>query len=373
MPPVLRDPAAGLDCTETPFRPPKTISRTDLAVCNSCKLIFNGSNVGPKDLRPLEKGGLLLNESPLIQVQYNERTYGLSKTYLWQQGIHRNFKADVNYDLELNLYFRDIYFPDKLLAIVIPITIDNSRGKEYFSEINGGVRSFAMDTLIEDGEVLVYKGIDLQNRDDAKIQTAPQCQSLDSNLTWLVLPTTFIKSSDAAKIRSVPLPKTNTLPLPDHEITLARARQMCMLIPKIELKTVVDAKSIITAEKNKNTDVFLTRALQCQRIDPSKDVKGDAVYLNKNQGGSTLTEELDNAANLNKPIDGGSTGSFRAKVIEDYIGIIVGTILGIILIALLAYFIYTRVFKGYVSTVESADHLVSAATAAMPCKPPIII
>ena len=122
MPPALRDPATGLDCTETPFRPPKTLSRTDLAVCNSCKLIFSGSTIGPKDLRPLDKGGLLLNESPLIQIQYNERTYGLSRSYLWQNGIHRNFKIDTNYDLELNLYFRDIYFPEKMLGLVIPIT-----------------------------------------------------------------------------------------------------------------------------------------------------------------------------------------------------------------------------------------------------------
>jgi hypothetical protein len=366
MPPALRDPATGLDCSETPFRPPKTLVRTDLAICNSCSIIFNGANAGPKTLAPLEKGGFLVDESPLIQVQYNDRTYGLSKTFLWKNGLHRDFKVDTNYDLELNLYFRDIFFPDKLLGVVIPITIDDTKAKPYFTEFSSSARTIPMNTLIGEGQVLVYKGIDIQNRNGNKEQTAEQCSSLTSSLNWLIFPTTYISSRDANHIRSIPLPVTNTPPAPEKEITLERARKMCMFIPKVELKSSVDA---LLAQKDKKKDIYLTRALQCQRIDPSKDVRGDAVYLSDKTGTTTLNKELDDAANLNSSLDD-KTGGVRAKKIEDIIAYVVGTILGFILLALLAYFIYTQLFKGYTGVIEKAEILIAKAD---PCKPPLLI
>ena len=82
---MLRDPATGLDCSETPFRPPKTLSRTDLPICNSCTVIFNGSVAGPKELKPQGVGGLILNESPLIRLfqRIISRWYGAIITFLW--------------------------------------------------------------------------------------------------------------------------------------------------------------------------------------------------------------------------------------------------------------------------------------------------
>jgi hypothetical protein len=366
MPKGLRDPSIGLDCTETPFRPPKTLSRADLAVCNSCNLYFNAKNVGPKDLRPLEKGGLLLNESPLIQLEYNQNTYGLSKTYIWPQGIHRDFKVDKNYDLELNLYFRDIYFPEKQLAVSIPITIDNEKGMSYFSEINTNIRNVTIDSIINrNAPVLVYKGIDIQGRDDAKIQKIDQCNSLDSNLTWYIFPTAYIKQADADRIRRIALPKSNSNPSPDHEITLARARQMCMIIPNILTKPDP------TKEASGRKDVFLTRALQCQRIDPSTDVKGDAVYLNGSATTTSLSSELDSAASLNNSIESGPINSIRAKTIEDLIALVVGIAIGIILVCVIAYFIFTIVYKGYLKNVIKQEAAI--LTTPLPCKPAIII
>ena len=363
MPPVLRDPSVGLDCTETPFRPPKTLSRNDVAICSSCNLYFSATIVGPKDLIAQDKGGILFNESPLIQIEYNNNTYGLSKTYFWRQGVHRDFKTDTNYDMELNLYFRDIYSPDKLLAVAIPVTIDDARGLPYFSEINTGVRTITMDTIIsKDAPVLVYKGIDLQGRDSDKKQTASQCSSPTSNLTWFVFPTTFIKSADANRIRQFALPESNTAPFPDHEITLERARQMCMIIPKILLKIDKVSESV-------KQDVFLTRALQCQRIDPLKDVKEGAVYLN-GPPTSNLSSELDDAANLNKSIEGGPKNSFRAKQIEEIMALVIGITIGIILLGVVTYYIFTTVYKGYVSTVVK-DEVALAAVKPL-CKPPIL-
>jgi hypothetical protein len=366
---VLRDPGIGLDCTETPFRPPKTLSRNDLAVCSSCELLFSSDVVGPKDIVVLDKGGLQINESPLVQITYNNATYGLANSFLWPQGIHRNFKVDVNFDLELNLYFRDVYSPDKWMGVVIPITIDDSNARPYFSEINTGRRTINIETLIEkDKPVLVYKGIDLRTRDAAKKQTAAQCLSLNSTLTWFVLPTTFISNVDANRMRSFRLPVSNTIPAPDHEITLERARKLCMMIPNIVLKRDSEAKKRVGGDSG--AGVYLTRALQCQRIDPVKDVRGDAVYLNAPPE-RTLHKELEDSANLNKTIDAKSKSGVRANDVENILALVVGITVGVILISLVAYGVYSLLFKQFIGTLETMETTI--LTTPVPCKPPLII
>jgi len=360
---ILRDPDVGLNCSETPFRPPKTLGVSDLAICNSCNLVFSSEVAGPKEIVILDKGGLQLNESPLVQLTYNTTTFGLAAAYIWQNGIHRNFKADKNFDLEMNLYFRDLYKPDSYIAVVIPITIDDKKGNPYFSEIATSRRTITMESLIEKGQPsLIYKGIDLRNRDNSKKQTAPQCQSLTASMNWIVFPSTFISSADANRLRSYRLPESNTLPAPDHDITLERARKLCMLIPKITLKS--DKK-----QTPQQTGVYLTRALQCQRIDPEKDVRGDAVYLS-GISDRTLEKELEEATNLNDPLDAKGKPSIRAKDIENTIAIIVGVILGIVLIALVIYGLYYFAFKRFLENVESLEKAITATP--IPCKPPIL-
>lgn len=366
---VLRDPEIGLDCSETPFRPPKTLSRNDLAVCSSCELLFSSDVVGPKDIVILDKGGLQLNESPLVQITYNNTTYGLANSYLWPRGIHRNFKVDANFDLELNLYFRDVYSPDKWLGVVIPITIDDAQAKPYFSEINTGRRTINIESLIEkDKPVLIYKGIDLRNRDGAKKQTAPQCQSLTSTLSWFIFPTTFISNVDANRMRSFRMPATNTIPAPDHEITLERARKLCMIIPSVVLKRDSEEKKRLGNEAG--AGIYLTRALQCQRIDPIKDVRGDAVYLN-GPTERTLHKELEDSANLNKSIDAKGKSGVRANDVENILALVVGITVGVICISLLSYGIYTLLFKQFIGKLETMESTILATP--IPCKPPLII
>lgn len=360
---ILRDPGIGLDCSETPFKPPKTLGVSDLAICNSCNLMFASEVAGPKEIVVLAKGGLQLNESPLVQLTYNTTTFGLAATYIWQHGIHRNFKAEKNYDLEMNLYFRDLYKPDSYIAVVIPITIDDAKARPYFSEIGTARRTITMETLIEKGQpVLMYKGIDLRGRDNSKKQTAPQCQSLTASMTWIVLSSTFISSADANKLRSYRLPESNTNPAPDHDITLERARKLCMMIPNITLKS--DQK-----QKPQEAGVYLTRALQCQRIDPEKDVRGNAVYLSGITD-RTLEKELEEATNLNDPLDAKGKPSVRAKDIENTLALVVGVIVGIVLICLVIYGLYHFAFRRFLENIESMEKAILAKP--VPCKPPIL-
>jgi hypothetical protein len=330
--------------------------------------VFSSDVVGPKQLNPINKVCWGLDESPLIQLTYNNTTYGLSNTFIWLEGIHRHFKADKNYDMEMNLYFKDIYKPDNIIAVAIPITIDNAKARPYFSELFNSVKNVNIDTLIEkDSPVIIYKGIDIRGRNGDKKQTAPQCQSLTSNMSWFVFPSTYISEKDANAFRGARghwYDKT-TIPAPGYEITLERARKMCMIIPKVELKKDLDAAK----NSKRSENVFLTRALQCQRIDPSKDVRGDAVYLDSSTG-NTLQNELDNVTNLNKSIDKKKTPYMRASDMENILALVVGITVGIVCIALLSYGFYNLVFKKYIANLETMETAIM--TTPVPCKPAIL-
>ena len=65
---------------------------------------------------------------------------------------------------------------------------------------------------------------------------------------------------------------------------------MTSVIATIELKSANDKKMRIL-NNNQDKGIYLTRALQCQRINPATDVKNNAVYLN-GLPENTLEEEL---------------------------------------------------------------------------------
>lgn len=357
---VLRDPAMGLDCNETPFRPSSVVSRDEVAKCNSCTLVFSAPTSGPKNMYVGSKNGITIDESPLAQLIYNSQTFSLFQTFLWPQGLHRDFKAPQNYDMEMNLYFRDIFKPDNIVGVVIPVTISDSLGKNYFNEWSVGANKNIENTLesiiTTDKPVLMYKGMDLRNRDSYNTATVSQCKSKDSSMIWFVLPTTYIKSTPAQQIRSFfnsnkfsqpkdkKTPAENTPPVSAKELTLNRIFQMCMIIPNIDTKTNVDRLG--TAKNKANNGVFLTRALQCQRIDPNTDVKGDAVYLS-GAPDSTLQEELDKASDLDKPLEADEKSTLRAKSIENMLGLILGIILGIIIFVVAAYYLIKLTYTKY--------------------------
>lgn len=368
----VRDPATGLDCSETPFRPSSVVSRDDIAKCNSCTLVFSAPTSGPKNVSIGPKNGITIDESPLAQISYNSQTFSLFKTFLWPQGLHRDFKSPQNYDMEMNLYFRDIFKPDNIIGVVIPITISDNLGKPYFTEWGQQVASpNNLESIISTGSpVLMYKGIDLRERDSYNINTLPQCTSKDSSMTWFVLSTTYIHSTwaqllrnyfnanDYAKPKDKKTPAENTVPVSGKELTLDRVRQMCMIIPTIDTKTNIDR---LASSANKATNgIILTRALQCQRIDPSIDVKGDAVYLN-GPGQGTLQDELDKATELDKPLDDENKTSIRAKTIETVLGVVLGLILGILIFGVVGYFCVKLTYSKYDENIAGQQSHITTA------------
>lgn len=390
----LRDPATGLDCTETPFYPPRVAVKSDIVGCTSCKLIISATVAGPKSYIFRDgKDGIGIDESPLASLVYNGHNYGLIETIIWKKGAHRNFKADNPYDMEMNLYFRDIYDSANLVAVAIPITIDDTNAADYFTELtaqNAASRKETLETLIESGPVLLYKGMDLRRRNADRPVAAPQCSSSTATINWFVLPTTYISTRDATKIRGIQNPLgaaaaaaaeaarakmtkeqiardllSNALPpIPSHEVTLERTRTMAMIVPKISIQGDLDtaAKSTAAAAKSKN-GVYLTRALQCQRIDPVRDVRNDAVYLNQADGETTLKDELDKAAALDSILSGISakTGT-RAADIENILAIVIGIIAGLVIFGIVGYYIMIYFYKDYLKTMTTNQAIIAAAT-----------
>jgi len=353
----LRDPAAGLSCDETPLYLPKTMALADMPKCNACSLIFAAPVVGTKTIssRP-GVDGLNVDESMLTELSYNTTKYNLYDTVLWKAGAHRNFKAAANYDLEMNLYFRGTFNQFDQVAVAIPITIDNTRANPYFSELvsqNASNRNQSLEKLITDGPVVMYKGIDIRNRNSDKPYAAQQCQDAESSLTWFILQPVFISAADAATIRGLQLTSNAYPPAPQHELTLERVRNMCSVVATIDLKSKKDAAAVAATTSDKG--IYLTRALQCQRINPATDIKNDAVYLNGQASQNTLQDELnEKAADSSAPV-GGSLGIVRPKHIEEILALVGGILLGLLLFSVVVYYILVLIYKDYDINMKMMD------------------
>ena len=348
----LRDPSLGLACDETPLYMPKTMIVSQLLPCDTCKLHISAPIVGTKSItsRP-GNDGLNVDESPLTELVFNNTKYNLYDTVIWKKGAHRDFKKKDTYDLEMNLYFRDVFNPLSLAAIAIPIIIDDSQANSYFTEMarqDVSIRTQSLEKLIGRGQVVMYKGMDLRNRNVDKPYAADQCHSATAFVLWFIIPPAYISQADAKKIRSIAQVSNRLPPKPSKDIPLQRLTSISAVIPRIFLKR--DIETTVPNDTSKN-GVYLTRALQCQRIDPRTDIKGDAVYLN-GHGENTLEQEIntinEEAADSTKQIETNITPfGLKPKQVETYLATIIGIILGISCFAAVCYFLMNYVFKGY--------------------------
>jgi hypothetical protein len=359
----LRDPSAGFDCTETPFRPPKSISRSDVPICSSCSVLLSATHAGPKTLGSRSNfdgggDGMTIDESPLAALTFSNNKYALYDTIIWKNGAHRDFKTDKNYDLEMNLYFRDTYDPNKIMAVAIPIMIDDAKAKPYFTELanqNANMRTHNLETLVDTGSsALTYKGIDMRQRREGTTYNAPQCRDARSNMTWFVLGQTYISNADAIRIRGMAFPSNVNPPQPTHEITIERSRQMTMLVANVSVSGTPGKTESFS--NNRSENMYLTRALQCQRIDPNLDVKNDAVYLDRNRATRSLQDELDAASNLDRPLFDVSTNTgVRPQQIEDILALTIGIVMGVVVFGFIAYYLLQYIYKGYLNTIAKQE------------------
>ena len=354
---LLRDPAVGLTCFETPFYPPKSMALSDMAKCDSCELSFTAPINGPKTINTRAgMDGLSIDESPLTELTYNGSKFGLYDTVLWAKGgAHRYFKRAAPYDMEMNLYFRDAFNPFKIIAMAIPIKIDDAKGNAYFTEMalqNMSVRTVSLDKIISGGPVIMYKGMDLRNRRFDKPTQADHCYSATANMTWFVLQPTHISSRDAAVFRGMDYLSNVLPPAPAHELTLERVRNMCTTIDTITVR------NLLAAPVPDNKGIYLTRALQCQRIDPNTDIKDGAVYLDGSDKSKSLEDELLDSSDAADAAD--STKEYKkskinAGKIEDNIAMVLGLIIGFACFSVLSYFLFRIIFSGYIPSLKALD------------------
>lgn len=339
----FRDPAVGLSCDETPFYPPKTMAIADLPTCPSCTLILASPIAGTKIITSrYAVDGLAVDESPLTELTYNTNKYALYDTVIWKSGAHRDFKASANYDMEMNLYFRDVFNPLKQIAVAIPIVINELRANSYFTEMadqNPSNRTIVLEKIINGGPVVMYKGIDIRARNSDKPYSAQQCQEANSSLTWFILQPTYISANDAKRIRGITAISNVLPPAPQHELTTERARTMCSVVSTISIK------SDNNAESKSDKGIYLTRALQCQRINPVTDIKDEAVYLNGTSQNSLQEELNEKAADSSVGIE--HKAGIRPKQIEEFLAIAAGVLLGLLIFSIAVYYLLRLLYKGY--------------------------
>jgi hypothetical protein len=131
-----------------------------------------------------------------------------------------------------------------------------------------------------------------------------------------------------------------------------------MMIPTLTVKAAA-------AETTKKEDVYLTRAIQCQRIDPGKDVRDGAVHLKNSNKKSTLSEEIDGIATLDSSLDAVSGNSgMRPRDMEDILATCIGVAVAVLLFCIIAYYLLQTVYKGYLPVVIQEQALIPAVTQA---------
>jgi hypothetical protein len=344
---AFRDPALGLACDETPFYPPKGSTSKNIPSCDSCRLVFSAPVVGSKTISVRSgKDGLSVDESALTELEFNTSKYNLYDTVLWKEGAHRDFKKKTVYDLEMNLYLRDAFNPSKLAAIAIPITINDKTPNLYFEEMmkqDPSLRSHSLEKLIGPGQVLIYKGMDLRGRNADKPYAASQCQSATASVLWFILPPVYMSQKTASWIQKMAETSNLLPPKPSKQLSMQRAVAVTTIAPKIVLKSSLNVAS--GSDVDADNGIYLTRALQCQRIDPKKDISGNAVYLN-GVNENTLEQEINETAADSNGNLREKPSVVRPKQIQSYLSTIVGIILGIACFAAFVYFFMNYFFKG---------------------------
>jgi hypothetical protein len=145
-------------------------------------------------------------------------------------------------------------------------------------------------------------------------------------------------------------------PKPVSEVVQARLLRLGTIVDQIKIDTV--------ARDDKKTDGGIsTNAMKCYKLDPSKDIVKEKVYVGgvDRPGDRTLAEELASATTQFSE-DEASNASIKPGDIENTLGIVMGVIVGVVVCAVIAYLLWKHVFTNYLQTQRLYNVPISATS-----------
>jgi hypothetical protein len=355
-------------CSETPIWIPSTFNLDSLAKCISCTVRLTSKLAGPGNVNAREDG-LLLNENPTTTMSVNGIMYNLVETILTFPGGHRLQNNPNPSVAELFLYFQNSRDFTQQLCLALPIDIGKGDSNLYFSTLDTGIRNDrpTIGSILPVGaNYIMYKGADLRGRTGKDSRPSAFCNPVKKVITYyLCLKPIQIAANDFARLQKRAGANISGPPKPQSEIVQSRLMRLGTLIDEIKVETEIPTPK---------DGGIATNALKCYKLDPSKDIIQNKVYIGnaKNPNQDTLEKELERASSdfSEDPV---SNASIKPGDIEKTLGIVLGIIIGVIVCSVIAYVIWKYAFSNYLSAQQLYNNPISASsiTQSLPSLPSV--
>lgn len=400
-----------LGCGETPVWLPRTDFHIDaIQLCRSCTIKLTAKIAGPGNVTAAPEG-LTVNENPTVTLTYNSKQHNLIHTTMTFRGTHRLAELTQPSDAELLFYFQNFSEYNKIICLSLPLVIGQSASNKYFETMGTDItknREPATSLFDKNAVFFTYRGADLRGRNADNTRPRDRCDPVKSIITYILssVPAT-IGQNDYNRLLQISgggreycnrfkgtsveqqqlmdacmkapyKPSAGGPARPLAEVTVNRFVKLASRVVGISLE---DSNSY---DENTPSGGVSTQSMKCYKLDPSKDIFNDKVYVGgKNRPHArSLQDELNDAAtgSSGMDIDSQDKSSIKPRDIEAWIGVILGLVIGAVVCATVIVFVWRGTFKNYIGVQKLYNVPVSAGklTSALPelpalpkiCPPP---
>lgn len=339
-------------CSESPLKFPQLMDIQRIYPCISCKLRLNSQIPGPGTVVKHETG-LLLNENPQTTLSINGIQHHLIESFIYIPGAHRLPGQGETSVLEVALYFRT-EDGQKCICLCIPVQVGGAANDEsnmYFASLNEIVRNRpTIGNLVSPtSAVLSYRGADMRGRDGRNSRPRQLCDPLTRTVMYYVLLTSAtISAAEYQRLKKIS-DDANGPPKPITELIESRYK----LLTRIDGINVIKAPTPTTASTKSTNGGVSTKAVKCYRLNKEKDIVDNKIYIG--HPGSTLESELTKSDATQADGEDSRDTSIQPGDIEKWIGIIVGSVVALLIIAFGIYMVWSGTFRDYVKVQKMYD------------------
>ncbi len=320
---------------------PAVFNMNTIQPCLSCVLRLTSTVAGPGNVS-LRTDGLLINENPLTTLTVNGIQHTLLETILTFPGAHRLQGREGPCEAELFMYFRSIKNLSDIACLAIPMDVGSGPSTKYFRTLDAGVlrNRPSVGTVIPESPTFIsYRGADIRGRTATNSTPRALCDPINSVVTYYL--STKASKIDSADLRRL-MGRSGTQRVgpakPTSPPVNDRIQRICSLITNV----AVDIGG--PAAKKAGPGGYDTSAMKCYRIDPSRDVRGGRVYVGAEaEKASTLKKELTPEVGLDDDLNAG----IQPGDIERVLGIVLGVLVGLVVCATVAFYIWNKSFRNY--------------------------
>lgn len=340
---VRRNPThmGDISCDKVPANFTQVGTLDNIRPCKKCTVRLV-TTPGPGRLTP-SRTGFTVDESPLNVLYYNGLEHTLKETHLLIRGEHG---ASHVLPGESNPVAEFLFFFERAQAIpycvVVPVMEGKGVGNTYFQQLNQIVRQRAAISALFNptAQLLQYTGSDLRGRYGSAPATAFPSALCATKVRYLVTTQpAYIPVADLVRLTQSLSASDYTGPVTAKTaLTPTELQTYVTRVPKL----VLEAAKVAGSPTGVPDDVYLTRELQCRRLDTAKDIEGDKVYVGgaRRPGDSTLDKELAAAADSQAAF-AEAGASIQPGTIETILAIVLGSVIGF-LILLGAFFFFWK-------------------------------